>query len=109
MEMLTAYLPESEGLPLETVINWMFNLVNEIKMSEAKEKNTELDIKMIINETTNTANKKKTRSVSETSEDFSNSKKRSVRLSENSDGGSSDNNLEVKQILLVNVDEMCQK
>lgn len=98
-EMLTAYLPESEEIPIKCITSWMFDLSEEVRTGKKKEKNTDFDIKMIINNTTIEANnKKKTRSISETSEDFF-TKKRNGRLSETSDGGSEDNNLEEDLVL----------
>lgn len=100
-EMLTAYLPESEEIPIKVITSWMFDLSEEVRTGKKKEKNTDFDIKMIINNTTNMANavnKKKTRSISETSEDYF-TKKRNGRLSETSDGGSEDNNLEDDLVL----------
>ena len=101
LEMILAYLPQLEGidvsilLSIETlfkvrfqdkrVTEWMMTLVEDVIKSKKQTSVSSLDIKMLIEETTNKSSAKKTRSVSETSEpEMMSSKKRSPRLSETS-------------------------
>ena len=103
LEMILAYLPQLEGIDvsillsilIETLIKvrfqdkrvteWMMTLVEDVIKSKKQTSVSSLDIKMLIEETTNKSSAKKTRSVSETSEpEMMSSKKRSPRLSETS-------------------------
>ena len=101
LEMILAYLPQLEGidvsilLSIETLLKvrfqdkrvteWMMTLVEDVIKSKKQTSVSSLDIKMLIEETTNKSSAKKTRSVSETSEpEMMSSKKRSPRLSETS-------------------------
>ena len=101
LEMILAYLPQLEGidvsilLSIETLLKvrfqdkrvteWMMTLVEDVIKSKKQTSVSSLDIKMLIEETTNKSSAKKTRSVSETSEsEMMGSKKRSPRLSETS-------------------------
>ena len=101
LEMILAYLPQLEGIDVnilfsvETskqssvqdkgVTEWMMTLVEDVIKSKKQTSVSSLDIKMLIEETTNKSSVKKTRSVSETSEpEIMSSKKRSPRLSETS-------------------------
>eukprot|EP00092_Neocalanus_flemingeri_P001811 GFUD01001930.1.p1 GENE.GFUD01001930.1~~GFUD01001930.1.p1 ORF type:complete len:286 (-),score=87.18 GFUD01001930.1:186-1043(-) len=89
MEMLVAYLPQSEGIEEEKMTQWILKLTEEIKNDKKAKTASKFDIKMIIEETANKQVTKKSRSVSETSEP-ENYKKRAGRLSETSENGSSD-------------------
>ena len=77
--------------PQETkVTEWMINLVSDIKNAKEEKFSSNFDLKSLIEKTTSQAPVKKVRSVSETSEPELNNKKRSSRLSETSEVGSSD-------------------
>ena len=106
LEMILAYLPQLEGIDVSILIlppcqvstlnnifwiqdkrvtEWMMTLVADVIKSKKQTSVSSLDIKMLIEETTNKSSVKKTRSVSETSEpEMVSSKKRSPRLSETS-------------------------
>ena len=103
LEMILAYLPQLDGIDVKSLIillkplnnvcwiqekrvtEWMMNLVADVIKSKKQTSVSSLDIKMLIEETTNKSSVKKTRSVSETSEpEMVSSKKRSPRLSETS-------------------------
>ena len=107
MEMIVAYLPLLEGvdvstlvflndeylniLPQETkVTEWMIKVVSDIKNSKEEKFSYNFDLKSLIEKTTSKTPVKNVRSVSETSEPEVNNKKRSNRLSETSEAGSSD-------------------
>lgn len=80
-EMLVAYLPQSEGIPVDAVSMWMLDLVAEVKAARKKEKISNFDLKSIIEETANKpVTVKKLRSASEGAEPVE--KKRSGRSSE---------------------------
>ena len=78
--------------PQETkVTEWMIQLVSDIKNAKEEKFSSNFDLKSLIEKTTSKAPVvKKVRSVSETSEPEVNNKKRSNRLSETSEVGSSD-------------------
>ena len=77
--------------PQETkVTEWMIQLVSDIKNAKEEKFSSNFDLKSLIEKTTSQAPVKKVRSVSETSEPEVNNKKRSNRLSETSEVGSSD-------------------
>ena len=101
LEMILAYLPQLEGIDVSILLSieilfkirfqdkrvteWMMTLVEDVIKSKKQTSVSSLDIKMLIEETTNKSSTKKTRSVSETSEpEMMSSKKRSPRLSETS-------------------------
>jgi len=90
MEMIVAYLPLLEGVDETKVTEWMINLVSDIKNAKEEKFSSNFDLKSLIEKTTSQAPVKKVRSVSETSEPELNNKKRSSRLSETSEVGSSD-------------------
>jgi len=89
MEMLVAYLPQSEGIEEAKMTQWILKLVEDIQNDKKEKTASTFDLKMIIEETANKQVTKKSRSVSETSEPETN-KKRAGRLSETSENGSSD-------------------
>jgi len=84
MEMMVAYLPQSEGIEEQEITCWILQLVAEIKTGKEAKSASNFDIKMIIEETANKQTMKKPRSVSETSEP-ENYKKRVGRLSSSSE------------------------
>ena len=68
----------------------MMKLASDIKTSKEEKSSSSFDLKSLIEKTTSKPSVKKCRTVSETSEPDVNTKKRPSRLSENSEGGSSD-------------------
>jgi len=95
MEMLVAYLPQSEGMEEEQMTQWILKLVGEIKADKKEKTASKFDIKMIIEETANKQAVKKSRSVSETSEP-ENCKKRAARLSSTSENNGSGDEAELE-------------
>ena len=84
LEMILAYLPQLEGIDVSILLSieilfkirfqdkrvteWMMTLVEDVIKSKKQTSVSSLDIKMLIEETTNKSSAKKSRSVSETSE-----------------------------------------
>ena len=88
----------------------MIELVSHIKKSKEEKSSSSFDLKSLIEKTTSKPLVKKVRSVSETSEPEVNNKKKSNRLSETSEVGSSDEaEIEAGVAMLLEMFPSCSK